>query len=936
MNLSEFELSALLRFIPEEGRLMLKGDRMLIFRQEAFSFLQTLLSEQLGDRVTHAILSQFGYRCGYGDFGVLSKGFDWDSEQDELGCGPLMHGWEGLVAVETTCMKFDRASGSFRFTGIWRNSYEAEIFQKRFGMATQPVCSSLTGYASGWCTAFFGKPLLAIEHKCMGKGDKHCTWEILPVDVWGSEADYWREALKATNLSIAQNLEGQVEKRTQEVERMVDELKQKNSRLLELDHLKSRFLANISHEVRTPLTLMLAPLQKLLACKSLDAKMVEVELQRMSRNGGRLYRLVNQLLDYSKLEAGEMKLERQWFDPVEVVRQLLDEAVGQSEAKQIALSFHTEGVVPSVRLDREKFEKILINLVNNALKFTPVGGWIKVKIACCGGNLIVTVNDNGPGIASKDKARVFERFQQGDISATRKHEGTGLGLSLVKEFCELHGGTIQLESQDGQGARFIVTLPVEVGGTGAKQASSEFELPRFAGHEKWAIQKQERVDHSYLPQIIVADDNPDMRDYMLRLLSDKYQVLEAENGMQALALAQDMEPKLILADVMMPELDGFGLVRALKGHPGTCYIPVILVTARAGPEASVDGLKAGADDYIVKPFIDAELLARVEAAARMRDTYDQLAQQKAELAKEVAKRVRAEEETRAAQEQFALASREAGRAEVATSILHNAGNVLNSVSVSISMLLEHSGGKPSRLIDKIFEMVAQHKENLSDFLASEQGRVVFTALLELLAILRDNDVTVLSELNAVENQIEHLCAIISDQNAFARASSLRENTDVNELARHAIRLVAPMTKNYFKIIEDFTPNLPALNLDKHKALQVLVNIIKNAIEALAGAPGTEKRVTLFTGLQDEKLVIKVQDTGVGISEETILRIFQSGYSTKKRGNGFGLHSSANLARELGGHLSAESEGVGLGASFTLSFPIKNLNDTKIKSRVSTD
>jgi rsbT co-antagonist protein RsbR len=207
MKVSDFDLKGMLDFQPSAGKLLLGPDRMLLFRQDAFASLRKLLYEQLGEGVARALLMQFGHRCGQGDYLALSSSYTWDSELDEISAGPVMHMWEGIVHVEPTALEFDRKTKHFFMTGIWRNSYEAEVNRQSFGASARPVCHSLTGYASGWGTAFLGAPVLAIETMCEGMGDPHCQFEIRRPDAWGHEADMWRESLAATDYSVSRELE---------------------------------------------------------------------------------------------------------------------------------------------------------------------------------------------------------------------------------------------------------------------------------------------------------------------------------------------------------------------------------------------------------------------------------------------------------------------------------------------------------------------------------------------------------------------------------------------------------------------------------------------------------------------------------------------------------------------------------------------------------
>lgn len=207
MKVSEIDLGKMLAFDPSHGKVMLGRDRMLVFRQDSLAVLRNLLFDQVGVALARSILAKFGHRCGSGDFETLTKLYAWDTEQDHFAAGPAMHTWEGIVHVEPTKLAYDRERGTFHMTGIWRNSYEAEIHLQQFGKSDEPVCHSLTGYASGWSSAFFGRPLLAIETSCVGKGDERCEFEIRPPASWGPEADPWMKALEASDFSLSRELE---------------------------------------------------------------------------------------------------------------------------------------------------------------------------------------------------------------------------------------------------------------------------------------------------------------------------------------------------------------------------------------------------------------------------------------------------------------------------------------------------------------------------------------------------------------------------------------------------------------------------------------------------------------------------------------------------------------------------------------------------------
>lgn len=207
MKVSDLDLTKMLEFKPESGEILLGSERMLLFRQDSFTVLRRLLFQQVGDQLARAILTQFGHNCGFGDYSALNTAFTWDTEMDRMSCGPIMHTHEGIVHVEPTHLEFDREKGSFHMTGIWRNSYEAQIHLSEFGLSEEPVCHSLTGYASGWCSAFLGKKLIAVENKCIGKGDEYCEFEIKPKEEWDDQASGELSALESTSRSIVRELE---------------------------------------------------------------------------------------------------------------------------------------------------------------------------------------------------------------------------------------------------------------------------------------------------------------------------------------------------------------------------------------------------------------------------------------------------------------------------------------------------------------------------------------------------------------------------------------------------------------------------------------------------------------------------------------------------------------------------------------------------------
>jgi PAS domain S-box-containing protein len=418
--------------------------------------------------------------------------------------------------------------------------------------------------------------------------------------------------------------------------------------LAELDRAKTAFFSNISHEFRTPLTLITGPVQELQR-RLADADLqVREELEVISRNGLRLGRLVNTLLDFSRIEAGRMQAS---YEPADIARVTAELAsVFRSAVDRAGLAFDVDcpPLPEPVYLDRGMWEKVVLNLLSNALKFT-FDGYVRVAVRAEGGQAVVTVADTGIGVPGHEIPRLFERFHRIENARARSNEGSGIGLALVQELVQLHGGTIAASSAIGEGTTFTIRLPfghahlpigaiVPAGHAATISATADpfvqealRWLPGTAssGGGRGAPPRPEEITPGGAgsstaaggarpARVLVADDNADMREYLARLLRTVgYQVTMVTDGQAALDAARAAAPDLVISDVMMPRLDGLGLVAALRADTRTAAVPVLLLSARAGQEASIEGLQVGADDYLVKPFSAAELLARVRASVEL-------------------------------------------------------------------------------------------------------------------------------------------------------------------------------------------------------------------------------------------------------------------------------------------------------------------------------
>ncbi|NEK59796.1 response regulator [Geodermatophilus sabuli] len=389
--------------------------------------------------------------------------------------------------------------------------------------------------------------------------------------------------------------------------------------LAELDRAKTTFFANVSHELRTPLTLLMAPIADALADAGpgLPAG-VRDQLTLALRNGHRLQRLVNDLLEFVSIEAGRASAVRVETDLAAFTAELAGVLRAATERAGLRLTVECPPLGRPAFVDPRMWEKIVLNLVANAVKYTFVGG-IDVSLRAAGDAVVLEVADTGVGIPAAELPQLFERFHRVAGSPARSREGTGLGLALVRELVTLHGGSVRVDSEPGVGSTFTVTVPLGAPDAPAEGPATPSDAARGAAVTPW----DDELDWSAAPPgppagaprpvVLVVDDNADMRAYLRRLLSPEWTVRTADDGVPALASIAEMRPDVVLTDVMMPGLDGFGLLRALRTDPATREIPVVMLTARAGQEAAVEGFDAGVDDYLAKPFQSAELVARLRS-----------------------------------------------------------------------------------------------------------------------------------------------------------------------------------------------------------------------------------------------------------------------------------------------------------------------------------
>ena len=639
-------------------------------------------------------------------------------------------------------------------------------------------------------------------------------------------------------------------------------LQQAYEQLQEVDRLKSEFFANISHELRTPLTLIISPVSEMLRSSHSSAE--SNALKVVQRNAARLLRMIDDLLDLAKLEAGGLRLKVMETDVERIAKRVAENAEPTAKARGIELSFSREGVQPQMFGDPHRLEIILTNLVGNAMKFTPSGGTIDVRVIYNSAGASVEVADTGPGISREEQQRIFDRFHQTETSERRRQGGVGIGLALARELAQLHGGSLTVESEVGEGSTFTLFLKAgkdhfhtEI--VERRQGQTDLHPgrrmdDRFTGvhsHDMEETTTQlrpsqrppERVllDRGRVPRVLVAEDEDDLRGFIVGVLKSTYLVDAARNGAEALELMRKNRPDLVLTDVMMPEVSGLDLTRAIKEDASLRRIPIILLTARGADEAALEGYEAGADDFVSKPFHTKVLEARIRAHLKMRGLSLQLADQ----------------------------ARLASAGTLAAGLAHEVKNPLNA-AVNAAKVLE-SGG--------------------SARVSSER----------LMGVIID--------------ALDRINGVISALDAHARPA---DGTDLAPCdVRHAVRSTLDLLEHKMKQIhvhEDFEV-VGEVFAPARAFNQVLLNLVDNSVRSGATNIWIELR-------QVDKLVsVAVSDDGPGVPADVVHRIFDPFFTTRVEGEGtgLGLHLSRRIAQECGGELRYEPRPGG-GARFVMEIP----------------
>ena len=774
----------------------------------------------------------------------------------------------------------------------------------------------------------------------------------------------------------------------------LEEAQARADALAALDRAKTAFFSNVSHEFRTPLTLMLGPTEEALA--SPERALRGEDLETVHRNELRLLKLVNTLLEFSRLEAGRVTATFEATDLARLTADLASAFRSAVERAGLELIVTCPPLPSPIFVDREMWEKIVLNLLSNALKFTFHGS-IVVALTADGPDVELRVEDTGVGIAPEDIAHVFDRFHRIERAAARTHEGSGIGLALVRELAAIHGGTIHASSVPGQGSVFSVRVPVGVahllpdrverGGLSPAPEATATAAPYVEEALRWlpaeprpALEMPGEPTRVPASRVLIADDNADMRDYLTRVLAAGYQVESAGNGTAALEAARRQRPDVIVSDVMMPGLDGFQLVAALRKDETTRGIPIVLLSARAGEEARLDGFHAGADDYLVKPFSARELLARIDAQivrAKIRSLEEA---QAVRLASVFAHAPVGVAILKGPTHVFEFANREylalvAGRDLVGLPIraalpelaaqgvyeildtVYESGEPFVGRSIRAAIMrrgdtaeetffdlvyqpLFDDGRRVTGIAVVVFDVTALTNARREaeaanrakdEFLAmlGHELRNPLAPILTALQLMRLRNVPGAErERSIIERQVKHVVSLVDDLLDVSRITRgkvqlRRARLDFADIVAKSIEMASPAIEERRHVLNVDVARGLVVEGDAARLSQVVANLLTNA--AKYTDPGG--RIDVTGSVRDLMAVVTVTDSGRGIAPEMLPRLFEM-FSQERQeidrsegGLGLGLAIVRSLVQAHGGTVDAASEGKGRGSRFTISVPL---------------
>ena len=681
------------------------------------------------------------------------------------------------------------------------------------------------------------------------------------------------------------------------------ELEASNQKLRELDEAKNRFFANVNHELRTPLTLLIAPLESLIQQTGASRPQEELDLlNTMHGNSMRLLKLINDLLDLVRLESGQAKVSTQRVNVQDFINGLATAVRGIAKDKLIQLHVHVDAELGIVLADPEKMERICLNLLFNALKFTAANGSVSFSANKVDGWLSIEVRDTGMGIPADQLQHIFNRFWQADTSSRRKFQGMGIGLALVKELSEVQGGNVVATSEVGRGTTMTVSLPLHQGGPSAPEdepkeapavASADADAPK---NKDWIAELYRRAElfpamtslqatlrpvetgigRSRKPKLLIADDEPDMLRFLKSQLSATFEVIEAVDGQQAVEKAAQFLPDVILSDMMMPEKDGLQVCRELRERSITRSIPVVLLTARADEQTKIDCLAAGANDFLAKPFSLTEVMVRLKNLVDSRLFQKELVVQKQQL-ESALEQIKETESMLVQNEKLASLGR------LSAGLIHEINNPLNYARQGLHIL-----GRSTKSLPE--EERADYAETVKD----------------------------------VEDGVNRVIQIISDLRSFTRnTNQLNQAFDLKNVVATGMRFFSHVWKDGIQHEVDIPEGLE-IQGDSNQFVQVLINFIQNAIDAMATkqyAEGESACIKLSAHTRRDKVIFSVKDNGPGIPLGIRDKIFDPFFTTKDVGQGMGLGLSIcnRIISDHGGRIEVQSK-PGQFTDFILELP----------------
>ena len=666
------------------------------------------------------------------------------------------------------------------------------------------------------------------------------------------------------------------------------ELADNQLRLQELDEAKTRFFANVSHELRTPLTIMLGTTETLRDRKVTD---LQSRFEVLHANGLRLLGLIDNLLDLVRFDQGDDKVNREAVDAEVFLRGIINGMSHLTDRKDLRLDFEAKTDLPVLALDQDKLEKILLNLLINSVKFTSFGGSISVSAKYEEGVLNFTVEDNGIGMSEEKQEQIFSRFWQADTSSNRKFRGSGIGLSLVKSLVDLMEGEVRVESVEEEGSSFYVSIPAEE--SILLGNNEEVPVDPLAEMHKQAMLTLPELGPSSVLEllapddekkytILVADDEEDLRGFLSSELARNYEVIEASDGVEAISFVRQFEPDLVLLDYMMPDKNGMEVCREIRNDSRLSHIPVIMLTARADENIKLECLKAGASDFISKPFALGELSLRVKNQIGMIAFQRQLREKNVELA-------RAMEQLKENEVQMLRQEKLSALGRMSAGIIHEINNPLNYVQAAHHMLGVHGR-----------ELKGETAEFFEDALKDAQEGVKRTE------------------------------QIISDLRSFTMTGPQPlGSVGIFDVIEAAHRFFGDQLKKLGGVEIEVDPSL-LVRGDRGQLVQVFSNLFQNSIDAIeekkSGDSQYRGRITIHAhttlGMDREKqIIVTFKDDGCGISPENRGKIFDPFFTSKDVGKGMGLGLSIvyQIIERHQIEVAVDSE-EGQFTEFQLSFP----------------